>query len=152
MSIGSAGKHRNDFDDSEFGAFFDRPFHAVEFENGEEESDLDRRDLREFFTQVELHPVFVDVANPAPADGGTGRDVEFLAPDHAIENIPARFERNAGEVDALDRHRPLADCLHAIIAATREGQAKARHTPLALGELEAAAGLGLAVLLTFDHA
>jgi hypothetical protein len=52
VSIGSAGKQRNDFDYSQFGAFLDRPFHAVEFENGEEESDLERQDLREFFTQL----------------------------------------------------------------------------------------------------
>src|SRR5216683_3118340 len=65
-------------------------------------------------------------------------DVEFLAPDHAVEDVPARFERDAVEVDALDRDISVADGLHAIVPATGEGQRKTGHGR----RLNDAAGLG----------
>ena len=61
MRVGAAGDHGNDSRDAEFGAFFDRPFHAVEFEDGEQESDVGRRQLGEFFAEFELDPAVGDL-------------------------------------------------------------------------------------------
>ena len=53
------------------------------------------------------HERTITVARQADEFGGRQfRDVEFLPAHHAIEDVAAGFERNAGEIDALDRTLP----------------------------------------------
>ena len=42
MRIGAASDHWDDLRDAEFGTFLNGPFHAAEFEDGEEQGDLGR--------------------------------------------------------------------------------------------------------------
>src|SRR5262245_58894148 len=58
---------------------------------------------------------------------GKFRDIEFPAAHHAVEDVAAGFERNAGEVDAGNPHRALAQSLHAIVATARKSQPQTRH-------------------------
>ncbi len=70
------------------------------------------------------------IAGAVQADVFGGRqlgDVEFPAPDHAVEDVAAGFERDAVEVDAFDRDVAVADGFHPVIAAAREGQRKTGH-------------------------
>src|SRR5260370_21065762 len=61
---------RNDLMRSEFGGFFDRPFEAVEFDDGEEQGDLQRREVnREAFEEGELNFVAPDFLRPRPPYG-----------------------------------------------------------------------------------
>src|SRR5579872_4209253 len=59
--------------------------------------------------------------------GGQFRNVELTAPDHTVEDLPPGFERDAGEVDALDVYVAVADRLQAVIATAREGEREAGH-------------------------
>src|ERR1700730_10088957 len=59
--------------------------------------------------------------------GGKLGDVEFPAPHHAVEDVTARFERDAVEVDAFDRDIAVADGFQPVVPATGEGQGKTGH-------------------------
>jgi len=61
MDIGALCDQRNDTGDSEFCAFFDCPFHAVKFEDGKENRELDIAGVtNDFFSQIEFNAVVCD--------------------------------------------------------------------------------------------
>ena len=60
MHISTAGNHRHDSRYAQFCAFLDRPFHAVEFEDGKQESDVGCGCGSHFFAQFELDSALVD--------------------------------------------------------------------------------------------
>jgi hypothetical protein len=79
MRVGTARDHRHNSGYSEFCTFLDRPFHAFEFEDGEQESEVERMSPGHFLAQFELDPAFGDADDPPSADCGPSDDIEFLA-------------------------------------------------------------------------
>ena len=79
MSFSSPRNHGDDSRHAELGAFFDCPFHAVEFENGEGEGYLKRNGSGDFVAQFEFDMVIFDRGDPSTANFVSGGDVEFLA-------------------------------------------------------------------------
>ena len=79
VRVGAAGDYGHDSRDSQFGAFLDRPFHAVELENGEQESDAGYGDHRNFFPEFELNSGVLDACDASAPHNGTGGDIEFLS-------------------------------------------------------------------------
>ena len=57
------------------------------------------------------------------------RRVEFLAADHAVEDLPARWEHDDVEIDAFDLHFARAQRLDAIVFATCIGELERGHFP-----------------------
>ena len=57
------------------------------------------------------------------------RRVEFLAADHAVENLPARREHDHVEIDAFDLHLARAQRLDAIVFAACVGELQGGHFP-----------------------
>ena len=54
-------------------------------------------------------------------------DVEFVPAHHAVENLAARPQRDAIEVDSLGNDIPFPNGFHPIVAAAGEAQGKAWH-------------------------
>jgi hypothetical protein len=79
MRIGSSRNHRNDPRHSNLGAFFDRPFHAVEFENGEDKRQLGGGLPGHFLAERELHAFPGDRSDRSAPHGIAGCDIEFLS-------------------------------------------------------------------------
>jgi hypothetical protein len=91
MSIAPAGDYGNDASDPDLRALLDRPFHAVEFEDGERQGDLRSGHQRSLFlvaaffgfAKRELNAILGDRRNSSAANLGTtlnsGCDVELLA-------------------------------------------------------------------------
>src|SRR3954466_3091482 len=70
------------------------------------------------------------IARPGETDEFRRRqfgDVEFLSAHHAIEHVATGLERQASEIDALDRDIAFADRFQPIVAAGGEGQVEAGH-------------------------
>jgi hypothetical protein len=79
VSIGAARDDGDDPRDPEFRAFLDRPLHAVEFEDGEKQGDLEQGGSCDFFSQVKLDSIFGYGGDAAAANPVAGGDVKVLS-------------------------------------------------------------------------
>ncbi len=68
MRVGTVGDHRDDAGDAEFRAFFDRPFHAIEFEDGEQESEVRCRCGGDFVAEFEFDAAVGDFGDSSSTD------------------------------------------------------------------------------------
>src|SRR5262249_15164238 len=85
---------------AQLGALFYRPFHAIEFEDGESDRYLSGSRGGDLFPQFEFNLVGCDGDNSSPANFSTRGDVEFLAdtgPKHAGEVL----RMSAGQEGAI---------------------------------------------------
>ena len=78
VRIGAASNDRDNAGDTQFGAFLDRPLHAIEFEDGEQQRDVGDGGCGNFFPQFELDSALLDSHDASMADYGAGGDIEFL--------------------------------------------------------------------------
>ena len=78
VRVGAAGDHGHDSRNSQLRAFLDRPLHAVELEDGEQERDVGTASGRNFFAEFKLDPAILDAHDASAADCATGGDIEFL--------------------------------------------------------------------------
>src|ERR1019366_10027824 len=69
----------NDRGDVQFRALLDRPLHAIEFEDGQQQGDGHGLAGRDFFAQGELHALVLYAGNGGPADLLAACDLELLA-------------------------------------------------------------------------
>jgi hypothetical protein len=74
--------YRDDSRNTELSAFFNRPFHAIEFEDSEKEGDLRCGSSGKLLTQVEVDAVFCDRYYLSAPNRVTCRDFEFLTHSH----------------------------------------------------------------------
>ena len=79
VSVGATGDYGNDSRDSQFGAFLDRPFHAVELEDGEQEGDGGYGGDVHFFPEFEFDSAILEVRDASAPHCSTGGDIEFLS-------------------------------------------------------------------------
>src|SRR5204862_3283073 len=79
MSFSAAGTDRNDSGCAQFGALFDCPFHAIEFEYGENKRHMGSSGRGDFVPEREFNPVGVDAGNESATDAFSGSDFEFLS-------------------------------------------------------------------------
>jgi hypothetical protein len=86
MRVRAAGNHGDYSGHPEFRAFLNRPFHAIELEDGENEGYAGLRSCGNNLAELKLHPVTGDAYDPTAADAVSGRDVEFL-PDSSAKHL-----------------------------------------------------------------
>ena len=79
MLLAAARDDGNDARGSELGDFLDGPLHAIEFEDGEQESDGERGIGFDFGDEVEADRVAGDAGDDAMPDVAAGDDIEFHA-------------------------------------------------------------------------
>ncbi len=79
MSFGSSRDHRDDASRSQFRAFFNRPLHAIELENGESDRHLNCKRNRNGVAEFKFNSVLRNRRNTAAANFVSRGDVEFLA-------------------------------------------------------------------------
>jgi hypothetical protein len=96
VRIGAAGDYWNDLCNAEFCAFFDRPFHTIEFEDGKEQREICGRGSGDFFGEVEFDTMFSDIRDASAAGDAIGNDVEFLA-DTGAQDAGQMIGMGAGE-------------------------------------------------------
>src|SRR5437763_7621618 len=78
MAVGAASDNRYDLGYAQFGAFFDGPFHAIEFEDRKCKPHLRRWKGRLFFTKQKFDALVTDGSNCSATEGVAGSDVELL--------------------------------------------------------------------------
>src|ERR1019366_354015 len=79
MLFSAPRNHGDDRGDVQFRALLDRPLHAIEFEDGEQQGDGNSLAGRDFFTQGELHSLVLHAGNGGPPDLLAASDFELLA-------------------------------------------------------------------------
>ena len=79
MRVRATRDYGHDLGHTQFRAFLDRPFQAVEFEDGQEQRDIERGRSGYFLSQFELHPAFPDGHNTSAPYNGTDCNIEFLS-------------------------------------------------------------------------
>ena len=79
MSFGAAGDDGNDPGRAQFGALFDRPFHAVKFEDGKSERHVGTGSRSDFVGQYEFNPVGSDAGDTSATDMFASSYFEFLS-------------------------------------------------------------------------
>jgi hypothetical protein len=70
--------HGNDPGGTEFRAFFDRPLHAIEFEDGDGQREICNCCLENGFAKLKFHPAVLDGDNPRVVGTAMGNNIEFL--------------------------------------------------------------------------
>jgi hypothetical protein len=79
MSFSATRDDRNDSGCAQFGALFDRPFHAVKFEDGETKRDIRRGGRSYFVAQFEFNSVGIDARDASATDIFASSYFEFLS-------------------------------------------------------------------------
>src|SRR5262249_7490273 len=79
MRFGPAGNDRNDSCHAEFYALFDRPFHAVKFEDREKQGQIQNPSSIEHVSEFKFHPFGRYIDDAALAHTGDGRNIELLS-------------------------------------------------------------------------
>jgi hypothetical protein len=78
MRVCAAGDHGHDSGYAQFRAFLDRPFHAIELEDGKQESDIGDRCHWHFFPKFELNPAVLNGDDASSPHYSTRGDIKFL--------------------------------------------------------------------------
>src|SRR5271165_3413540 len=79
MLVGSPRDHRDDPSYTQFRAFLDRPLHAIELEDGQQQCDVDWRCGGNCFPELKLHAGVCNSHNAPAANHRPCGDIEFLA-------------------------------------------------------------------------
>jgi hypothetical protein len=79
MRFSSPGDHWDDASRSQFRAFFNRPLHAIELENGKSDRNLNRKPGWNLRPKFKFNSVLCDGRNAPATHLVSGSDVEFLA-------------------------------------------------------------------------
>jgi hypothetical protein len=79
MSFGSSRNYWDNASRTQFRAFFNRPLHAIELENGERHRYLNCKRHRNGVAEFKFNSVLRNGRNTAAANFASRRDVEFLA-------------------------------------------------------------------------
>ena len=79
VAVRALGDNGNDPRHAQFRGFFDRPFHTVEFVDGEEEGNLRSSKFGDRVAQFEFDAAFVDCGEPRMTDCVGGDHIKFLA-------------------------------------------------------------------------
>ena len=104
MRIGPAGNHRNNSGQAEFRALLDRPFHAVELEDRQQQGQVDRRWSRlNFFAEFEVDEAICYRDHDASSDDAVGDDVELLS-DPCTEDANEVVSVSTGEGSSVARN------------------------------------------------
>jgi hypothetical protein len=85
MSVGAAGDDGNDSRDSDLSALFDRPFHTIEFEDGENESQVGSGFCIHVFPESKFNAVVGNGNDSSTPHRIAAGDIEFL-PNLSAEN------------------------------------------------------------------
>src|SRR5579862_470193 len=85
MSIGTTGNHGNNCLHSQLGTLLNGPFHAVEFEDSEQQCEVADRNCRRFLAELKFDAILRQAGDSAMAGDGTGNNVELL-PDSRAED------------------------------------------------------------------
>jgi hypothetical protein len=83
--------------DSDLSALLDRPLHAIEFEDSEDERHIRGRSYRHFFSQGKLHAFIGHRHDFSPSHHVAAGDIEFLS------NLSAQYSTQVGGVFASQR-------------------------------------------------
>src|SRR5450755_249501 len=78
MGVCAAGVHGHDSRYALFRTFLDRPFHAIELEDGKQESDIGDRCHWHFFPKFELNPAVSNGDDASSPHYSTRGDIKFL--------------------------------------------------------------------------
>ena len=90
MSIRAPRDHRHNPRDAKLRTLFNRPFHAIELEHGENKGDLGQGDGGYYFAQVKLDSAVFHRSNSSTANGLCGGNVEIFSDasaEHADQMI-----------------------------------------------------------------
>jgi hypothetical protein len=79
MGIRAARDHGHDPRNAQLGALLDRPFHAVELEDRENQCEFNHLHAGNFFAQLKLNPVVSYGSDSAAPNGFAGSDIELLS-------------------------------------------------------------------------
>ena len=102
MGIGATRDQRNNSCNAEFSAFFNRPFHTIELEDGEDEREVRESRDRHFLAKCELDSALLDFCDASAAHDGTGSNIEFLS-NSGAENASQMVGVFAGKSGAVVR-------------------------------------------------
>jgi hypothetical protein len=86
MGFSTSCDYRDNSRHAQFGAFFNCPLHAIEFEDGNSDCDVAGFGLRQNCAKFEFDTVVVQGGNHPAAEFAAGGDVEFLS-DAGTENL-----------------------------------------------------------------
>jgi hypothetical protein len=90
MSFSAPRNQGNNLRDPQFGALLDRPFHAIELEDGQQQRDIGGRRGLYLFPKFEFDAPFRELGNTATSHHPRSHNVEFLShpgPQNANEVI-----------------------------------------------------------------
>ena len=110
MSVGPLCNDRNNTRDSDLSTFLDRPFHAIELEDSESQSQLGGSLSRHFFPKSKLHTIVRDRNDPPAPNNVAAGDIKLLpnlSPQHAAE-MGGMFASQRGNIFVDDIGDPAA--------------------------------------------
>src|SRR5437867_3539072 len=100
VSFRTGSDNRNNLLYSQFRAFFDRPFHAVKFENRKCEGNVGDSNCRDVLAQFKLNSIVVDAGNPTSPNITSRGNIEFL-PDPGTKHPCQMLGVRAGKSCAI---------------------------------------------------
>ena len=100
MRVGAASDNRNNSLHAKFGAFFNGPLEAIEFENRYQQGEIYGLGCRCFFSEFELYSIFGNADDPPATNYGVSDNIEF-APHAGTQNADEVIRMIANQSGAI---------------------------------------------------